>query len=96
MRVIAWHGCRAVSRTGHYRRVYIEVILVYTGYVGKHLIDIDEQALELARAELGTTTIKETVNAALRRAMSHRAEHVAAALDALAAAPPEDRAEAWR
>ncbi|GAB4975728.1 hypothetical protein MAHJHV57_41890 [Mycobacterium avium subsp. hominissuis] len=69
---------------------------VYTGLVGKHLIDIDEQALEMARAELGTSTIKETVNAALRRATSHRLQHVSAALDALAAAPSEDRAEAWR
>lgn len=77
-------------------RVYIARLPVYTRHVGKHLIDIDEQALEMARAELGTTTIKETVNAALRRATSHRAEHVASALDALAAAPSEDRAEAWR
>lgn len=50
----------------------------------------------MARAELGTSTIKETVNAALRRATSHRAERVVSALDALAAAPSEDRAEAWR
>ena len=55
-----------------------------------------QQALEMARAELGTSTIKETVNAALRRATSHRLQHVSAALDALAAAPSEDRAEAWR
>jgi len=64
--------------------------------VGKHLIDIDEQALEMARAELGTSTIKDTVNTALRRTTSHRPQYVAAALDALAAAPSGDRAEAWR
>jgi Arc/MetJ family transcription regulator len=64
--------------------------------VAKHLVDIDEQALAMARAELGTSTIKETVNAALRRATSHRVQQVAAALDVLAAAPSEDRAEAWR
>lgn len=64
--------------------------------MGKHLIDIDERALEMARAELGTSTIKETVNAALRRATLHRQQHVTAALDVLAAAPSEDRAEAWR
>ncbi|GAB7143928.1 hypothetical protein [Mycobacterium riyadhense] len=64
--------------------------------MGKHLIDLDEQALEMARAELGTSTIKETVNAALRNATSNRLQHVAAALDALAAAPSDDRAEAWR
>jgi len=50
----------------------------------------------MARAELGTSTIKETVNAALRRATSHRVQQVTAALDVLAAAPSEDRAEAWR
>ncbi|MDA3642216.1 hypothetical protein [Mycobacterium xenopi] len=64
--------------------------------MAKHLIDIDEQALEMARAELGTSTIKETVNAALRRATTHREQRVADALDALAAAPSEDRAAAWR
>lgn len=33
--------------------------------VGKHLIDLDEDRLGAARAELGTTTIKDTVNEAL-------------------------------
>lgn len=64
--------------------------------VAKHLVDIDEQALELARAELGTSSIKETVNTALRRATSDRVRQVAAALDVLAAAPSEDRDAAWR
>jgi Arc/MetJ family transcription regulator len=64
--------------------------------VAKHLIDIDEQALGAARAELGTSTIKDTVNAALRRATCERERRVAAALDSLAAAPPVDRADAWR
>ncbi|WP_067971022.1 hypothetical protein [Mycolicibacter icosiumassiliensis] len=64
--------------------------------MAKHLIDLDEQALEMARAELGTSSIKETVNVALRRATSHRVQHVAAALDVLAAASSEDRAAAWR
>lgn len=64
--------------------------------MAKHLVDIDERALQAARAELGTTTIKDTVNAALRRAASDRAQRVSAALDALAAMPPEDRADAWR
>lgn len=69
---------------------------VYIELVGKHLVDIDEQALALARTELGTATIKETVNTALRRATSHRRAQVATALDVLAAGPVEDRAEAWR
>lgn len=34
--------------------------------MGKHLIDLDEDRLGAARAELGTTTIKDTVNEALR------------------------------
>jgi Arc/MetJ family transcription regulator len=62
----------------------------------KHLVDIDEGALEAARIELGTDTIKETVNAALRRATLDRAGRVTAALDALAAAEFGDRAAAWR
>ena len=64
--------------------------------MAKHLVDIDEQALEMARAELGTSSIKDTVNAALHRATSSRVKHVAAALDVLAAAPSEERGAAWR
>ncbi len=64
--------------------------------MGKHLIDLDEERLVQARAELGTTTIKATVNEALRRAAGDRAQRVADALDALADAPQDDRADAWR
>jgi len=64
--------------------------------VAKHLIDLDEQALGAARAELGTATIKDTVNEALRRAGESRHERVAAAIDALAQADLRDRADAWR
>ena len=64
--------------------------------MGKHLIDLDEDSLSAARAELGTRTIKDTVDEALRRAISGREQRVAAALDALASAPVEDRADAWR
>lgn len=92
-----WSAHRdAALRRGPEGRVYIDGLPVYTCLVAKHLIDIDEQALEMARAELGTSTIKETVNAALRRATSQRVQQVAAALDVLAAAPAEDRAAAWR
>ena len=38
--------------------------------MSKHLIDLDEDALSAARAELGTMTIKDTVNQALRLAPS--------------------------
>ena len=64
--------------------------------VAKHLIDLDEEALGAARAELGTATIKDTVNEALRRAGETREDHVAAALDALARADLDDRSGAWR
>jgi len=64
--------------------------------VAKHLIDLDEEALGAARAELGTATIKDTVNEALRRATFSREGRVAAALDVLASARLDDRSEAWR
>lgn len=64
--------------------------------VAKHLVDLDEEALGGARAEFGTRTIKDTVNEALRRAISRRAEMVTAALDVLAEADLDDRSEAWR
>lgn len=64
--------------------------------MAKHLIDLDEDALGAARAELGTSTIKDTVNEALRRATSHRRRKVAAALDVLADAELDDRTDAWR
>ena len=80
-----------------------ELLVVYTSVqdyilivVSKHLVDIDEEALLAARAELGTNTIKATVNAALRAAGSPRAPRVAAALDLLADAELADRENAWR
>lgn len=64
--------------------------------MAKHLIDLDEETLGAARAELGTATIKDTVNEALRRATFRRQGRVAAALDVLASARLDDRSEAWR
>ena len=64
--------------------------------MGKHLVDIDEAALSAARAELGTVTLKDTVNEALRAAAAERDSRVASALDVLAKAEFADRAEAWR
>jgi Arc/MetJ family transcription regulator len=64
--------------------------------MAKHLVDIDEDALSAAQAELGTTTIKETVNRALEQATSSRHRRVTSALDVLAAADLTDRSEAWR
>lgn len=64
--------------------------------MAKHLVDLDEHALSSARAELGTTTIKDTVNEALHRATEQRLARVVAALDVLAGAELDDRADAWR
>jgi Arc/MetJ family transcription regulator len=64
--------------------------------VGKHLIDIDEQALSAARSELGTRTIKETVNRALRQAVKDRNKKVEQAFDVLASSDLAAREDAWR
>jgi Arc/MetJ family transcription regulator len=69
---------------------------VYPYHVTKHLIDLDEHALRAAQAELGTKTIKDTVNAALRRSTSDRARRIGKALDILAEARLGDREDAWR
>jgi Arc/MetJ family transcription regulator len=64
--------------------------------VSKHLVDIDEAALTAARAVLGTDTIKDTVNAALRQAGRSRQDRVRHALAVLAGAKLADRTAAWR
>ena len=64
--------------------------------MSKHLVDIDEQALSAARAELGTGTIKDTINEALRVAAAGRDPRITKALDVLADAELVDRADAWR
>ena len=64
--------------------------------MAKHLIDLDEDALSAARAELGTKTIKDTINTALRQAIHLREREVGAALDVLAVGPLDDRSDAWR
>ena len=64
--------------------------------MSKRLVDIDDEVLEAAQAELGTPTIKATVNEALRRAGGRRAENVHEALDVLAGTSLRDRDAAWR
>ena len=64
--------------------------------MGKHLVDLDEEALSAARVELGTHTIKDTVNEALRQVASSRAPKVEEALNVLAEADLRDRGDAWR
>ena len=92
-------GRTTSRRSRHIRELqcrYTQDTAVYTYDMAKHLVDLDEETLDAARAELGTTTIKDTVNEALRRATNRRARRVAAALDVLASARLDDRAEAWR
>ncbi|NQY57265.1 MAG: hypothetical protein HRT86_12435 [Ilumatobacteraceae bacterium] len=62
----------------------------------KRLIDVDDDALDAARAKLGTITIKDTVNEALRTAARERSTELASALSTLAAADLDDRSTAWR
>lgn len=64
--------------------------------MGKHLVDIDEHALRVARAQLETKTIKATVNGALQRVAGSNAVSVKVALDRLAAMEPTPREDAWR
>jgi Arc/MetJ family transcription regulator len=63
--------------------------------MSRTVIDIDRDALEAARSHLGTKTIKDTVNEALRRVASARTEQQLAALDAYPAEPIEEFL-AWR
>lgn len=67
----------------------------YTVLMAKHLVDLEEDALAAARAQLGTSTIKETVNTALRRVIKGRRKEVSEALDILASTTMVDREDAW-
>jgi Arc/MetJ family transcription regulator len=64
----------------------------------KHLVDLDDDALERARRHLGLPTIKATVNAALRLAAdrSPADDDLDDALTTLASVEFEDRSAAWR
>lgn len=86
---------RAGGRCRTSSRIYVESA-IYTCAVAKHLVDINEETLSAARAELGTSTLKDTVNEALRRAAQTRDERVRRSLDRLAEAQLDDRDDAWR
>ena len=65
----------------------------------KHLVDIDDEVLRVAQAELHTNTIKATVNEALLRTGEARRKRVEAALDFFATADllnRFDRSKMWR
>ena len=66
------------------------------GLMTKRLIDVDDDALAAARAEFGTSTIKDTVNTALRNAAAERASSLDGAIDILGDVELENRSEAWR
>ena len=78
------------------RIVYRRLALYILDEMAKHLVDIDDDALGAARAELGTKSIKETVNEALRRVSRGRRKGVARAIDVLIRAELKDRDRAWR
>lgn len=71
---------------------------VYTGWVTKRMVDIDDAKLDAARAALGTTTIKDTVDRALEQAVAARHERAQRAFDAMAKFDfgDLDRDAAWR
>ena len=95
---VGWNvGFLAAARTTpSLQPVYTTFTLVYTLDMTKRLVDIDEEALDAARSQLGTTTIKATVNEALRLVGSDRSEIVRNAMDVLSAMPLSDRDDAWR
>lgn len=66
------------------------------GFVSKHLVDIDEDALQTARTKLGSETIKETVNRSLRLAGGEHQRTVRRRLDTLAQTDLSAREQAWR
>ena len=88
------HRARRVTPRG--AGVYTTPRRYILGGVAKHLVDIDEDALDDAKRELGTSTIKETVNLALRRAGTRKRHDVKRQLDVLARADLAAREQAWR
>ena len=63
--------------------------------MSRTVVDIDRDALEAARSHLGTATIKDTVNEALRGVARARTEQQLAALDGYPAEPIDEFLE-WR
>ena len=76
--------------------VYTVLLYVYTEVMTKRLVDIDDELLERARAELGCDTIKDTVNRALAALSQSRTERIDTTLEVLSGMPAFDRDDAWR
>ena len=64
--------------------------------MAKHLVDLDEDALAAAREQLGTFTIKDTVNRALELVASVRRAQIEDAIEVLSQIEAGAREEAWR
>ncbi len=64
--------------------------------MAKHLVDIDEVALDEAKRHLATGTIKETMKLALLRASPQHRGDVDRQLDMLARSDLASRKQAWR
>jgi Arc/MetJ family transcription regulator len=91
--------CRAPTVSDR-RRLDIYLIDSYILFgMAKRLVDIDDNLLEAAKAHFHTTTIKDTVNAALADAAGKRMTEVKAAMDTLAGFDftefNTDRGAAW-
>ena len=71
-------------------------ILYILSSMTKRLVDIDDEVLNVARGRLGTATIKDTVNEALRLATVDRDAEIERALATLAGTAIVDRSDAWR
>jgi Arc/MetJ family transcription regulator len=71
-------------------------ILYILSSMTKRLVDIDDEVLNVARGRLGTATIKDTVNEALRLATVDRDAEIERALATLAGTAIIDRSDAWR
>jgi Arc/MetJ family transcription regulator len=69
---------------------------IYFDRMTKRLVDIDDRVLRAAQRELGTSTIKATVNGALERVAGSETASVRRSLDVLAKAELASREDAWR
>ena len=80
--------------------VFTRTRLVYTNYMTKRLVDLDDEAEAMARSALGTSTYRATVNQALRKAGERRPnqDRVNAGFDKLGTLDltDQDRVDAWR
>ena len=62
----------------------------------KRLVEIDDDTLSAAQAELGTDTIKDTVNTALERVARLQREKLQRSFEIATEIELEDRSAAWR